>query len=222
MTGSSAEREMRDAVATRLRSLLPDARIIHELVVGNCRADLAAVQSERITLVEIKSARDTLTRLERQVTEFSAASHRLIVVAAERWFDREPYDGGRPRFVPSEALRHSGAIWLHPEPEPNTIEAWYGWRFQPWEGRGPEPHAARLLALLWRAELLAECFKHGIAAGRRTTMATMVRDMAWHMTGAEIARAVCRQLRARHFPEADAPDQFMREEGRGLDDQQAA
>jgi len=213
---------MRDAVAARLRSLLPDARIIHELVVGNCRADLAAVQPERITLVEIKSAKDTLARLDRQVAEFSVASHRLIVVAAERWFDRKPYDNGRPRFVPSEALKHSGAIWLYPEPEPNTIEAWYGWRFQSWEGTRAEPHAARLLGLLWKCELLAECDRHRIVAGRRTNMATLIRDMAWHMTGAEIARAVCRQLRCRHFPEADAPDQFTAEEERALDEQQAA
>lgn len=206
MSGSSAEREIRDAVAERLRSLLPGARIVHELVVGQCRADLAAIGAEEITLVEIKSERDKLTRLDRQVKTFGAASHRLLVVAHDKWFDRTPYNDGRARFAPSDALGgvRSHQLWRYPEPGLNTIEAWYGWRFDRYLASNYQPHAALLLGLLWKYELLAECHRHRIAAGTRTNMVTMIRDMAWRMTGAEIARAVCRQLRQRHFPEADA------------------
>ncbi|MDE1914683.1 MAG: hypothetical protein KGJ57_04375 [Sphingomonadales bacterium] len=206
MSGSPAEREIRDYAAGRLREMMPEARIIHELVVGGCRADLAAVQPERITLVEIKSERDTLKRLAEQVRQFGRAAHQVIVIAHERWFDTTPYNNGHPRCAPIEALAQgaeSHEIWAYPELASRPL---YGaWRTQPWRASQPEPHAWRLLELLWKEELLAECRRHNIAAGSRSTCPAMMRDMAWLMTGREIARTVCRQLRARPFPEADAP-----------------
>ncbi len=208
MAGSSSERAIRDAVAAKLRGLLPDARIIHELVVGGCRADLAAVQPERITLVEIKSERDTLARLPEQLRQFSRAGHVVLIVAHEKWFDRTPYDNGAPRFVPGEELnagnrRDNADIWAFPE---DYGRAMYGrWSLTSWRYENPEPHAFRLLELLWKDELLAECFRHRIAAGTRCNKMTLMRDMAWNMTGKEIARATCRQIRQREFPEADAP-----------------
>ncbi|MBO9724286.1 MAG: hypothetical protein J7530_07925 [Novosphingobium sp.] len=68
-----------------------------------------------------------------------------------------------------------------------------------------EPHAAWLLEICWREELLTECRRPRIAATGRTNIPTMIRDMSLLMTGREIAQAVCRQLRMRSFPEADAP-----------------
>lgn len=206
MSGSASERIIRDYTANRLRVMMPDARIIHELVVGGCRADLAVVDPERITLVEIKSEKDTLKRLPEQVRQFERAVHEVIVVAHERWFDTSPYQNGSPRFVPMEDLRNPAGIhevWAFPE---DASRPMYGaWSFKRhWSAR-PEPHAARLLELLWRAELQAECFRHRIAAPSRSTCITMIRDMGWHMTGEEIARAVCRQLRMREFSEAEPP-----------------
>lgn len=205
MSGSAAEREIRDYAARRLREMIPGARIIHELVVGGCRADLGAVDAERVTLVEIKSSKDTLSRLERQIRHFERAAHGVIVVADEKWFDRTPYDNGKPRFIPSKPLsdvlgyRHK--LWAFPE---NAERKMYGpWSLsRPWSPQA-EPRAADLLGLLWKQELLAEASRHQISAGSRSTISQLVRDMAWMMTGREIARAVCRQLRMRHFPEAD-------------------
>lgn len=206
MSGSAAEREIRDYAAERLRAMLPESRIIHELVVGGCRADLAAVEPERITLVEIKSERDTLKRLPEQVRQFGRASHAVIVVAHQRWFDTTPYLNGCDRFVPVKDLQDTiGAhtLWAYPEIEGRPM---YGaWSMGRYWSASPEPHAARLLELCWKDELLAECHRHRIAASSRSTCATMIRDMAWHMTGKEIAQAVCRQLRGRDFPEADTP-----------------
>lgn len=206
MSGSAAEREIRDLAAARLRQMMPEARIIHELVVGGCRADLAAVQPERVTLVEIKSRKDTLKRLEEQVRQFGRAAHEVIVIADERWFDTTPYNNGNPRFVPSDALQQAGAnvtIWAYPERQERP--SYSAWSIPRWWGAHAEPHAARLLEICWKDELLAECRRHRIAATSRTNMPTMIRDMALLMTGREIARAVCRQLRLRTFPEADAP-----------------
>lgn len=207
VTGSVAEREIRDAAAGFFRAQRPDARIIHELVVGGCRADLAVVQTERIALVEIKSSRDTLKRLAEQVRQFKRASHEVIVIADEKWFDRTPYNNGMPRFVPSDALQdgapYPAEIWAYPEDK--ARRSYRPWHMPHWRAVSAQPHAARLLELLWKSELLAECFRHRISVSSRTTCPVMIRDMAWHMTGAEIARAVCRQLRQREFPEADAP-----------------
>lgn len=208
MSGSASERAIRDYTADRLRKMMPDARVIHELVVGGCRADLAAVQPERITLVEIKSEKDTLKRLPEQLRQFTRAAHEVIVVAHERWFDTMPYKNGHPRFAPSDALSdatngHACDTWAYPEDAERRM---YGrWSRMAYRQNIPEPHAHRLLELCWKDELLAECYRHRIAATSRTTVINMIRDMAWLMTGKEIAQAVCRQLRARSFPEADIP-----------------
>lgn len=206
MRGSAAEREIRDYAAARLRQMMPEARIIHELVVGGCRADLAAVQPDRVTLVEIKSEKDTLKRLPEQVRQFERAAHGVIVIAHERWFNTTPYNNGNGRFVPGTDLQAGSginAVWAYPELADRPS---YGtWSLQRFWSAQPEPHAARLLELCWKDELLAECKRHRIAATSRTNMTTMIRDMALLMTGREIAQAVCRQLRMRRFPEADEP-----------------
>lgn len=203
MSGSAAEREIRDAVADFAREQLSGARIVHELPVGGCRADLAAVEEERLTLFEIKSERDTLSRLERQVRTFSAASHETIVVAHSRWFERFTYNSGGPGFRPSKALAVASNLWHYPRPMPPEA-AWYDrWTFQ--RRTMAQPHAARLLDLLWKAELLREAADHGLPFGQRATCPHIATSMAWNMTGREIARAVCRQLRRRQFPEADPP-----------------
>lgn len=203
---SQAERDIRDAVAEHIRGTMPAARIIHELVVGGCRADLAAVEPERVTLFEIKSSRDTLSRLDRQVRSFRAAAHRVVVVADERWFEAFEYRSGAPGFRATEALKEgcsTAELWCFPQ---GRIGAeMYRWAFPYWRDNRPEPHAAKLLGLLWKAELLTEANRHRVAAGSRRTCPALIRDMAWLMTGKEIAQAVCRQLRQRHFPEADAP-----------------
>lgn len=201
---STSERVIRVAVCERIRALLPEARIVHELPVWGRRADLAAIEPERITLFEIKSERDNLKRCEDQMEAFGGSSHHAVLVAHEKWFDRTPYNNGAPRLVwPSdEYLSHS--IWCYPEPP----EKWLPFSHYHWKLPAPtirQPPPSRLLEILWRPELLAECKRHGIAASPRATCRYMIDQMAYHMSGRDIARAVCRQLRARSFPTADKP-----------------
>lgn len=207
MAGSASEREIRDYAANRLRQILPGSRIIHELVVGGCRADLAAVERERITLVEIKSQKDVLKRLDVQMRHFERAAHSVIVIAHEKWFDRTPYNTGHPRFVPSDELekgvKDRATIWAYPEQADRPL---YGtWALPYWKLTGFQPRASEMLLLLWKSELLAEAGRHHVSCSTRSTVTHLVREMAWHMTGKEIAQAVCRQLRGRPFPEADPP-----------------
>ncbi len=87
---SSAESDIRAAVVEWVRADTPGARVVHELNVecGETRADVAAIEPERLTLFEIKSKLDTLKRLDKQYRQFQAVSHRAFVVADERWFRR--------------------------------------------------------------------------------------------------------------------------------------
>lgn len=202
MTGSPAEREIRVAVVARIRRDLPRARVVHELVCGSSRADLAAVEPDRVVLFEIKSERDTLDRLENQMKAFIAASHVTVLVAHDCWFDRSRYNDGSERVVWPHPFRGS-EIWCYPEQAPTNIGSGYRWNLPRPTLR--QPAARKLLGLLWRQELIAECNRHRISTARRPTMDVMIDDMAWLMTGQEIVKAVCRQLRTRPFPEADAP-----------------
>lgn len=205
MSGSDAEREIRTAVVDWLRKKRPNARIVHELVVGSCRADLAAIDLETITLVEIKSAKDNLNRLERQVREFNPSCHRLIVVADRKWFETFNYlDGSSVGIRPKPALVSLGhnSLWCYPEVKQDEFSNGLPWRLPSLIFKA-EPRAANLLSLLWRIELLDEAKGHGLLVNSRTTRPTLIKEMAWGMTGQQVARAVCRQLRTRHFPMAD-------------------
>jgi hypothetical protein len=203
MSGSSAEREIRDAVVARIGRDMPDARVIHELVVHDCRADIAAVQRERVTLFEIKSEKDRLSRLKRQVSRFEDASHETIVVAHARWFEEFDYNSGGRGFRPAGDLVGLRHVWRYPEPQAGEFVVHWPWRFD-----APsinQPHARRFLQLLWKAELLQEAHRHRIVTSSRSAISAISGSMAYLMTGQEIAKAVCRQLRGRPFPEADDP-----------------
>lgn len=206
MAGSAEERRIRETVVGYVRVNIPSARVVHELVIGQCRADVAAVERERLTLFEIKSSKDKLTRLERQLEEFRAASHCTIVVADARWFEEFTYTDSESRgFRPSSALAVAGNqdLWRFPRPRPGEFAYDHGWRLP--RLSVVQPRAWDFLSLLWKDELLSECRQHRVDAVERTTRGVMIERLAYHLTGREIARAVCRQLRSRPFPAADAP-----------------
>ena len=82
---SAAEERIRLKAETAMRAAFPEARIIHELMVlqGGCRIDLAAVEPDRLILVEVKSERDVLTRLERQREQATAVADLFRVIVAD-------------------------------------------------------------------------------------------------------------------------------------------
>lgn len=201
---SAAEQEIRDALVAFLHQELPQARVVHELVTGGCRADVAAVEPERLLLFEIKSEKDTLDRLPVQMKEFEAVGHHAFVVAHERWFDRTPYNNGSPRFAwPGD--RSHGAVWSYPSTAGANTGAHYLYRWRLPNQTLTQPRARHLLFLLWKDELLAECAAHGLKVNSRTRNPDLVDLLAYSLTGKQIARAVCRQLRGRRFVEADPP-----------------
>lgn len=204
MTGSAAEREIRDAVAAYARAGIPNARIIHELIVGECRADLAAVTPDRVTLFEIKSQKDSLDRLPRQLEHFRAAAHAVILVAHLKWFDTKPYQNGMPRLADTLNLKGAHETWCYPEPSRDVSPyGLYRWSFP--RPTLIQPRARWLLNLLLKRELIEEAHRHRVSVSSRDTCLTIIGSMNWAMTGRQIAEAACRQLRRRSFPEADPP-----------------
>lgn len=203
---SPAEREIREAVVDLLHREAPGHRVVHELDCGSCRADLALVGRDRLVLFEVKSARDTLGRAEKQMRTFTSAAHAAVLVAHERWFDRSPYANGSPRMSWPHQAPGGHSVWAYPEPDPALGMPFSFYRWVLPRPTLRQPRAGDLLGLLGRAEMLEECARHGIDLGGRPNMSTLVGRMAWGMTGRQVAEAVCRQLRTRRFPEADLPD----------------
>jgi hypothetical protein len=168
---------------------MPDARIIHELNVdvGKCRVDLAAVTTSRIVMVEIKSRKDKLDRLNEQVRRFTPACHALAVCyASERWNWSD--------------INAAGGWGFDHWPDDKAS----GWTIDHWRCNKP-PSTNALLELLWQAELEAEAFRAGVASRKRIPRDGLKRALWENLTGLQVVEAVCRQLRVRHFAEADAP-----------------
>jgi hypothetical protein len=65
---------------------LHTASMLTEFRVGECKADLAILNGTA-TVYEIKSERDSLSRLERQVTAYAKVFARVYVIAAESHVD---------------------------------------------------------------------------------------------------------------------------------------
>lgn len=205
---SSAEWEIRDALVAFLHEELPKARIVHEMNVDNGmhRADVTAVLPDRLFIFEIKSERDKLTSLEGQMKAFRACSHQSVLVAHEKWFDRTPWPNGEPRLsFPHDYGRF--IAWCHPEPQPRGIYTQHCWQIpDQWRLGLGQPHAHRLLNLLWRGELIALADRLAVPGVKaRLTMDAVIQMIVWHSTGRQIAEGVCRALRSREFAEADAP-----------------
>lgn len=193
---SGAEREIRDAVVDWFHKNEPRGRVVHELPLssfsGAGRADLGIIFPDQIVLVEIKSEKDKLTRLEKQWGEMSKRCHDLKVVCHERWFDG---DAG----LKDQSWMH----WAHKDhlwryPSNNWAYERYGSKFR--------PSSWMLLDLLWADELRDSYRLAGVMASNpRMDMRGMTHDLHQKMTGRQIVSTVCQCLRARKFSEADDP-----------------
>lgn len=209
MTGSPSERAIRDAVTDYLRSCGRQGRVVHELVVGDCRADIAFVERDCLTLFEIKSERDKLDRLGRQMAQFTSTAHAAVLVAHIDWFDTKPYNTGDKRIAATDELRPPAwprwHLWCYPRSALGDYPYGkiYDWRMP--DRSLEQPRAQNFLGLLWKDELIEEAGRHRVSVSSRMTCHDIAAQMAWLMTGREIAESVCRQLRSRRFPEADEP-----------------
>jgi hypothetical protein len=178
---SAEERAMRDAVMAWGRRRWPDARILHELVIGERRIDLLFVSTGDLFAVELKSARDRLDRLDGQLREYAFYLPEVWIAIAPRWEKHK-------------AFRHGGHNVIVVDP-PKVAE----------RRRGEKPHrdelvCSRLLELLWGSEALAIAQRTDVlprVVHEPLPAAHVKKLLARLLTGNEIIREVCTELRAR-------------------------
>lgn len=195
---SAAEREIRDAVVAFFHAAEPRCRVVHELPLssmsGNGRADLGLIFPDTIYLVEIKSEKDKLDRLEKQFGQMVQTAHGVLIVAHQKWIEG---DGLRGQSWMNWSHRES--VWSYPAPL-------HGWQFERYRAGSHAPNPYRLLGLLWADELRTAYRLAGVmAASREMTMHSMTNDLQQKLTGRQVREVVCKLLRARAFSEADPP-----------------
>lgn len=184
LSGSEAEERIRVKVEAALRVALPTARIIHELVLaqGQERIDVAAVTETRLVVVEIKSERDVLKRLERQVMQAKRVADLVVAVVADKHFEKAKEIAGYfLTIVEADVADLVGGYRMR-----HLLEA--------------TCNSPARLDMLWASELR-------IVAGteKKATRSFSIRKASDNLTGSEVRRRVCAALRARHFPRADPP-----------------
>ena len=209
---SSEELAMRTLLDPVLRRRWPAARIVHELPLrySTNRIDMAAITETEIVAVEIKSSRDTMTRLAAQIAGFLPISGRIIVALAPKWNVDLPMKWNDARTIGSsqfteaqsiirEAGQHKVWTWTvcHETGAVSEFDGWHHHMEIPW--------SVRLLDILWVQELQRVVVAHAVPVSAASRHDWLVRACCEHMTGRQVARAVCRELRRRPFPWADAP-----------------
>lgn len=181
---SPAEARIRAKAESLLRQHFPTARIIHEFDLGPVRLDMAAITEDRLVLVEIKSERDRLTRLERQVRAGLSIGGPVLVCYAPKW---------RPAV--SAIQRHGGlyrAEWLE-----EAGDGFTGLRPAMLSDRHDRYDNRALMNLLLKFELLALAKPFG--SRTRNTVQDLHRIVHESLTGREIRRGAMAALRARQF-----------------------
>lgn len=202
MAGSEAEERIRAVAEADLRRTKPDARIIHELVVHNCRLDLAAVTPDEIVLVEVKSERDVLDRMKAQIGSAWRVTRDVKIYAAPRWRKEmrrltsywDIDDARRTNEHRCDVISHSTVIIAGEAQEVIHTPPSYDLRVM--------VQPMHVWDLMWSAEMCAALTKIGLPT-KRMNQFDLTRMAVEHMSGREIRRAVCAALRARAFPRAD-------------------
>lgn len=181
---SAAEARIRVKAEAMLRQHFPTARIIHEFDLGPVRLDMAAVTEDRLVLVEIKSERDRLTRLERQVRAALSIGGPVLICFAPKW--REAV----------KTMQRAGALyraeWLE-----ESSDGFSGVRPAMLADHHDRYDSRALMGLLLKFELLALAKPFG--ARTRNTVPEIHRLVHENLTGREIRRGAMAALRARRF-----------------------
>ena len=194
---SSEEAAMREQVIAWGRKRWPGARVMHELDVWGCRIDLAFVTTTEIIGVEIKSSKDVLDRLERQMESYLKVLPEVWLAFAPKWAE------------------HHGAPWqvglLLVTEDSLTEHIPYGQdRSYAHAAKADMMLTAPALDLLMKPELLALARSHGLKVKDRATNKVLMGLLARKLTGDQIINGICAQLRARRRGwEADEPIMHM-------------
>jgi hypothetical protein len=180
---SSEELQLRVAATEWGRKRLPGCRVIHELVCGERRADMAIVGEKDLIGIEIKSSRDKLDRLDEQLKEYGRYFPEVWLFIAPKWIG-----AARKLSGVNVAVVRDGRVEV----------------LRPPKARKPyrdELVTARMLEWLWVEEAARIASRTQVIPGpsvsTRYPTANVRKLLARLLTGNEIIREVCRELRAR-------------------------
>lgn len=185
MTVSREEGEMRAAVEAWGRAKWPGCRVMHELRVGGCRADLAFVTLDHIALVEIKSSKDTLDRLAEQLRQYFRAAPEVWIAIAPKWTGHL-----------SDFDYRTGVIVVANGEVSEIISKSTNWEQRRSAKIEPLCIPDRLRLLL-RPELLAILRRREVPFKSRIYAHNAAAMIALKLTGEQLIYEVCRELRAR-------------------------
>lgn len=190
-----AELALRNTLETFCRERWPQARICHEMVMGErrVRADVVAVTPDHIAAFEVKGEYDDTTRLLHQVGMYQLCVPEVWMVVP---VGRHAEDAGLiRRLLPSVGLLVGAGM-----SERNNYE-FDGKDFGLVVEAEPTPFnpvPEMMLEMLWRDELAAACQRTAcLGIGPKTTRPTMIKAMLT-LPVDQIQREICTELRARN------------------------
>ncbi|WP_226552958.1 hypothetical protein [Celeribacter naphthalenivorans] len=205
---SEAEAAIREPVVARLRELMPSARIIHEIQCatwGPNRIDVLAVTRNRIAAVEIKSSKDKLDRLPKQISSMNGCAHHVIAALHSKFFSvKDTPNAGTWISAPKEA--RACQVWGFDLPDAHGADQY---REHELSSRWDKPMVCPpdgAIDMLWRQELREIASRRKLhTATSRLTIPELIDVIKWNMNWREITEEVCAALRARDCIEADPP-----------------
>ncbi len=200
---AQAELLLRNELETFLRLRHPNARVCHEMVMGEgrVRADVVAIDTDHIIACEVKGEYDDTTRLLHQVGMYQLCVPEVWMVVP---IGTHAEDAKLIRhLIPSVGLLVGSGTSAHHHYEWNgkefglTVEA----------EAVPRPVVPKLmLEMLWRDELIWSCNQLRVVVGKKPTRPSMIASLMELCSPVELQRVVCDALRGRDaLWRADAP-----------------
>jgi len=188
-----SELALRNSLERFCRSRWPNARICHEMMMGErrVRADVVAVDPAHIAAFEVKGEYDETVRLLHQVGMYQLCVPEVwMVVPVGRHADD------------ARVLRHLlpsiGLLVGAGQSQRNHYE-FDGKDFDLVVEAEPSPrpvHPEMMLEMLWRGELYGACDRLRIALSKKPTRPEMIKKLL-ELPVAALQREVCTELRAR-------------------------
>lgn len=197
--GYAAESELRlrNAVEAWCRDRWPDARVVHEMVMGagRVRADVVALSPEHIVAIEVKGEYDDTTRLLHQVGMYQLCVPEVwMIVTKAKGHDTDASyirhllpsvgllvaDGMRRNPVGGEAdIGKAVTLTVVAEAVPRPVV--------------PE----LMLEMLWAAELTGCCNRLRVSIKSGATRPKMIKALLSDVHFIDLQREVCTALRGR-------------------------
>ena len=187
------ELALRNSLEAFARKRWPDARICHEMVMGErkVRADVVAVDPAYIAAFEVKGEYDDTTRLLHQVGMYQLCVPEVWMVVP---VGRHAEDARILRhLLPSVGLLVGAGTSQrnHYEFDGKDFDLLVEAELD------PRPvHVEMMLEMLWRDELVGVCTRLRVALSKKPTRPEMIKKLI-DLPATELQREVCTELRGR-------------------------